>query len=159
SSKAYSSSSVLFALHPIQSAQSTERTRQIRNPRSRKGALIMDDYQPIAPERGLRVTTEEYNALKSILEIAEEEDQYSGFEVEYYDGEAFVFAPEGGDWDELPRTFLSLLGWFITKNGLEYLAFGPGAAWGNPTEGIDPGAEAYCRIKSNRSLWGPKVIW
>ena len=35
----------------------------------------MDDYQPIAPERGLRVTTEEYNALKSILEIAEEEDR------------------------------------------------------------------------------------
>jgi len=119
----------------------------------------MDDYQPIAPERGLRVTTEEYNALKSILEIAEEEDRYSGFEVEYYDGEAFVFAPEWGDWDELPRTFLSLLGWFITKNGLEYLAFGPGATWGNPTEGIDPGAEAYFRIKSNGSLWEPKVIW
>ena len=114
----------------------------------------MDEYLPIAPERGLRVTPEEYTALKNILE-----EEYCGFEVEYHDGNAFVFAPESGAWDELPRFFLSLLGWFITKNGLDYLAFGPAADWRSPAKGIEPEADAYFRIKSNGSLWEPKLIW
>ena len=117
---------------------------------------MMDRYDPIAPARGLKVTPDEYNALKSILE---EEGWCSGFGVEYRDGEAFVFAPEWGDWDELPRFFLSLLGSFITKNGLEYLAFGTAVNGDNPKMGIEPETDAYFRIKSNGSLWEPKLIW
>jgi hypothetical protein len=114
----------------------------------------MDEDSPIAPERGLRVTPEEYTALKNILE-----EEYSGFEVEYHDGNAFVFAPEWADCDDLPLFFFSLLGWFITKNGLDYLAFGPAADWDSPAKGIAPEADAYFRIRSNGSLWEPKLIW
>ena len=59
----------------------------------------------------------------------------------------------------LPRFFLSLLGWFITKNGLEYLAFGTAVNGDNPKMGIEPETDAYFRIKSNGSLWEPKLIW
>jgi hypothetical protein len=90
----------------------------------------MDEDSPIAPERGLRVSPEEYTALKNILE-----EEYCGFEVEYHDGNAFVFASVSGNCDDLPSFFLSLLGWFITKNGLDYLAFGPRCRQGQSGEG------------------------
>ena len=113
-------------------------------------------YPTVTADRGLKATRDEYNALKAALKADEDNDQ-SGFEIEYYDGEVHVFAREGTDWKELPRPFLTLLGTLIAKNNLKYLEFGPAFACNTPRMGSSCGT--YIRIKTNGSVWEPKLTW
>jgi hypothetical protein len=114
-------------------------------------------YATVTAEKGLKANRDEYNALKAALERANQDDECKGFEVEYYDGEVYVFAPENGDWEELPRNFLVLLGSLIAKNGLEYLEFGAAFTCARPGMGSHSGT--YFRVRRNGSLWEPKLTW
>ena len=114
-------------------------------------------YTTVTAERGLKATRDEYNALKVALEGADEDNECGGFEVEYCDGEVYVFGSESADWEALPRAFRTLLGTLIAKNGLKYLEFGPAFACDTPRMGSS--CATYIRIKTNGSVWEPKLTW
>jgi hypothetical protein len=114
-------------------------------------------YGILTAERGLKATRDEYKTLKGALEAADEENEFRGFEVEYYDDEVHVFAPEDGDWEALPRAFLSLLGTLIVKNGLKYLEFSGAFTCEWSTMGSRGGT--CFRITSKGSIWKPTLTW
>jgi hypothetical protein len=118
---------------------------------------VANYYATVTTDKGLKASRDEYNALKAALEVAKDDGECSGFEVEYYDGEVYVFAPESGDWEELPRDFLALLGALIAKNGLEFLEFGAAFTCDKPRIGSHGGT--YFRVRSNGSLWEPTLTW
>jgi hypothetical protein len=108
-------------------------------------------------ERTLKATLQEYEDLKTALE--ECSGRRSEFKVEYFDDKVFVFAPtfeERPEWG-LPRTFLSQLGALIAKNGLEFLEFGMAFNCTGPYPNGTGGT--YFRIRSDGSLWHPKLTW
>jgi len=121
----------------------------------------MIDFYKVAPVRGLKATRDEYEALVDALYPAGEDDEFEDdechmFEVEYSNGEVYVFAPEYGDWRALPHAFLTLLGTLIAKNGLEYLEFCLETLTWDPRSGIGDGC---FRVRSNGSLWEPTLSW
>lgn len=118
------------------------------------------DLYIIEAERGLKATPDEYEALKAVLypddeaDEALDDDEYHSFEIEYRNEEVHIFCWEGGGtWRALPSAFLTLLGALIAKNGLKYLEFG--VAWVSPPNV----GGTYFRIRSNGSLWEPKLYW
>jgi hypothetical protein len=117
---------------------------------------MVNHFATVTADRGLKSTRLEYNALKAALE-ADEDNAQSGLEIEYYDGEVYVFGSESADWEALPRAFRTLLGTLIAKNGLKYLEFGPAFACDTPRMGSS--CATYIRIKTNGSVWEPKLTW
>jgi hypothetical protein len=115
-------------------------------------------YTTVTAERTLKATPKEYEALKAALE-APDDDNVCGFEVSYWpcESEVNVFAPDCGDWDELPERFRVLLGSLIAKNGLEYLEFGASFTYDKPRVGSHGGT--YFRIRRDGSLWEPTLTW
>lgn len=114
-------------------------------------------YTTVTAERGLKATRDEYNALKVALEGADEDNECGGFEVEYCDGEVYVFGSESADWEALPRAFRTLLGTLIAKNGLPYLEFGSAFTYDRPRMGTH---SAICfRVRKNGSIWEPQLTW
>ena len=118
---------------------------------------MSESYGIVTAERTLKATQAEYEALEAALEIDEEHDEYHGFEVHNWNGEVHVCAPEDGVWEELPSTFLKLLGSLIAKNNLNYLEFG--AAWFCSKTIVGSSGGTYFRIKKDGSLCEPKLYW
>ena len=110
-------------------------------------------HSTVTADKGLKATREEYNALRAALE-ASDDDQSSGVEVEYHDGEIYVFASEYAVWEAGSRNFRALLGALIAKNGLNYLEFDAALTRG----GSEHGGRCF-RIRTNGSLWAPTLTW
>jgi Uma2 family endonuclease len=117
---------------------------------------MLGPYCTVMAERTLKATQAEYEALEAAL-VDEEHDELHGFELHYRDGELHVCAPEYGSWDELPPSFLTLLGSLIAKNNLNYLEFG--AAFFCLRTIVGSSGGTYFRIRKDGSLSEPKLCW
>jgi Uma2 family endonuclease len=109
-------------------------------------------HSTVTADKGLKATHEEYNALKVALE-ASGDDQSGAVELEYHDGEIYVFASEYADWEALSRNFRALLGALVAKNGLNYLEFDTASTCGGSEMGTHGGVRF--RVRPNGSLWEP----
>lgn len=87
----------------------------------------MNNYMKVIPDRALRCTREDADAITAVLENGDEHI-FHGFEFEYTShgdhGEGALLARENGTWTELPRDALRLVGGLIAQNQLSYLEFG-----------------------------------
>ena len=110
----------------------------------------------ITAERSLKATADEYEALHAALEASGEESGISRLQVEYHDGEVYLFTEEGG-YDELSYESLTLIGALIAKNDLNYLEFGVAFICDRPIMGSHGGT--YFRVRKDGSLWEPRFKW
>ena len=110
------------------------------------------------PDRGLRATRDEYEALVHVLypkgeDYDGDDFEYTGFWVDYDNGEVYVFAQDPY-WEALPDAFLPLLGSLIEKNALEYLEFGVTIDFIGDSLDATP-----FRVRSDGSIWQPTLTW
>src|SRR6266849_5580829 len=86
----------------------------------------MADYTTIITAEGsVSCTKDEYEEFKALLySHAEGEEGGHGFEAEYLDDGIYLYAPENGFSEFLPRNALEYFGELMKRAGLAYLSFG-----------------------------------
>ena len=117
---------------------------------------MADNYSQCTPDRGLRCTEAQSDALEKALDVADEDDGH-GFECDY-DGEEFYFyAEDYVNMDALPSAFLKLVGELLTEQGLPYMQLGYAYTCSKMRTGEFGGG--YARIYPDGKLVWPETLW
>lgn len=123
---------------------------------------MANNYTQHAANQTLIGCKETYDILLKGLE--EDEDQYHGFSLDFYpiaddpnSGEIYLYAEEVGNPDDLPQSFLELLGGLIENNKLQYLEIGFACTCDKMRVG-EFGGGSY-RINTKGDIVYPETKW
>ena len=115
----------------------------------------------MVPYDFIKCSLEDFEGLQHVLSVERqrfevEEDYVFDLEIEYIDGELFIYAENYGD-DSLPENVCSAIGRLLRISGKEFLEFGYSQAASRVMVGSHGGGTF--RIYNNGSLVWPKMIW
>lgn len=105
---------------------------------------------------------EDFVDLQGVLKaerkrLNDEEELYLCLDLEYTDGELFIFARYYFDDDSLPENVCSAIGRLLKASGLKYLQFGYSQITSTIMVNSHWGGDF--RIYNDGSLVWPKVVW
>ena len=122
---------------------------------------MTDLYSTMAAYDFIKCSPEDFEGLQQFLSVErqrleDEEDLGFDLEIEYIDGELFIYAENFGD-DSLPENVCSAIGRLLRLSGKEFLEFGYSQASSRIM--INSHGGGNFRIYNDGILVHPEVIW
>jgi len=122
---------------------------------------MTDFYSTMAPYDFIKCSLVDYQGLQRVLWVERQrfkaEEGYSfDLQIEYVDGELFIYAENFGD-DSLPENVCSEIGRLLRLSGVEFLEFGYSQASSKIM--INSHGGGVFRIYNNGALVHPKIVW
>jgi hypothetical protein len=109
----------------------------------------------------IKCSLEDFEGLQRVLSLEnqrleDEEDLNLCLEIEYIDGELFIYAENFGD-DSLPENVCSAIGRLLRLSGKEFLEFGYSQASSRIM--INSHGGGVFRIYNDGTLVHPEIVW
>lgn len=119
---------------------------------------MADYYTIIAATETLSCTQKQFEELLECLgDEAPGDEAYHGFSIEMCHGEAFIFAEECGNPEDLPERFLEKLGQMLHEQGKPYLEFAMSFTCSKLRQ--DGFGGGYFRVTDKGKLVFAKIAW
>ncbi len=123
---------------------------------------MTDFYSTMTPYACIPCSLEDFVDLNHILtterqRLTDEEDLGLCLELEYTDGELFIFAQCYFDDESLPENVCSAIGRLLRSSGLEFLQFGYSQTASRVM--VKSHGGGTFRIYNNGTLVRPKIYW
>ncbi len=122
---------------------------------------MTDLYSTMVPFDFIKCSLEDFEGLQYVLSVEnqrleDEEELCLCLEIEYNDGELFIYAENFGD-DSLPEIVCSAIGRLLRLSGKEFLEFGYSQASSRIM--INSHGGGVLRIYNNGTLVYPEIVW
>jgi len=122
---------------------------------------MTDLYSTMVPCDVIPCSLENFEVLQHVLSVEskrleDEEELDLCLEIEYIDGELFIYAENFGD-DSLPENVCSAIGRLLRLSGKEFLEFGYSQASSRIM--INSHGGGVFRIYNNGTLVHPEIVW
>ena len=122
---------------------------------------MTDFYSTMVPYDFIKCSLEDFEGLQHVLSVERqrlEAEECLGLdlEIEYIDGELFIYAANFGD-DSLPENVCSAIGRLLRLSGVEFLEFGYSQACSRIM--INSHGGGVFRIYNNGTLVHPEIVW
>jgi len=123
---------------------------------------MTDFYSTMTPYGCIPCSLEDFVDLQHILtaerqRLTDEEGLDLCLELEYTDGELFVFAQCYFDDDSLPENMCTAIGGLLKSSGLKYLQFGYSQTASRVI--VNSHGGGVFRIYNDGALVWPKIVW
>ena len=122
---------------------------------------MTDLYSTMVPYDFIKCSLEDFEGLQHVLSVEnqrleDEEELNLCLEIEYIDGELFIYAENFGD-DSLPENVCSAIGRLLRLSGKEFIEFGYAQASSRIM--INSHGGGVFRIYNNGTLVYPEIVW
>ena len=122
---------------------------------------MTDLYSTMVPYDFIKCSLEDFEGLQRVLllgnqRLEDDEDLNLCLEIEYVDGELFIYAENFG-YDSLPENVCSAIGRLLRLSGKEYLEFGYSQASSRIM--INSHGGGVLRIYNDGALVHPEIVW
>ena len=122
---------------------------------------MTDLYSTMVTCDFIKCSLEDFEGLQHVLWVERqrfeaEEDYVFDLEIEYIDGELFIYAENFGD-DSLPENVCSAIGRLLRLSGKEFLEFGYSQASSRIM--INSHGGGVFRIYNDGTLVHPEIVW
>ncbi len=122
---------------------------------------MTDLYSTMVPCDFIKCSPEDFEGLQRVLSLEnqrleDEEDLNLCLEIEYIDGELFIYAENFGD-DSLPENICTAIGRLLRLSGKEFLEFEYAQASSRIM--ISSHGGGVFRIYNNGTLVYPEIVW
>ena len=122
---------------------------------------MTDLYSTMVTCDFIKCSLEDFEGLQRVLSLEnqrleDEEDLNLCLEIEYIDGELFIYAENFGD-DSLPENVCSAIGRLLRLSGKEFLEFGYSQASSRIM--INSHGGGVFRIYNDGTLVHPEIVW
>lgn len=123
---------------------------------------MTDCYSSMTAYDRIPCSLEDFMDLQDILKaerkrLNDEEELYLCLDLEYTDGELFIFAQYYFDDDSLPEKVCSAIGRLLKASGIKYLQFGYSQI--TSTIMVNSHGGGDFRIYNDGALVWPRIVW